>query len=125
MTEREIVQGFQTRHLRTDLLPRLRIQADNVYRIDNPYGQHPWMRMDDETLLRSAGLFRTDILSQKQGYTRAAVLLLGSDEIIREVAPTYATDALIWRVDQERCPNGDAYADAGRFPRHVATDRER
>jgi ATP-dependent DNA helicase RecG len=66
---------------------------------------HPWLEMDDEALLRSAGLYKRDYQTGKKGYTLAAVLLLGKDEVIRDVLPHYKTDTLL------RVENVDRYDD--------------
>jgi len=61
--------------------------------------------MADEELLRSAGLFKHDHQTGKDGYTLAAVLLLGKDEVIQSVLPHHKTDAIL------RVENVDRYDD--------------
>jgi ATP-dependent DNA helicase RecG len=61
--------------------------------------------MTDEELLRSAGLYKHDHLTGKDGYTLAAVLLLGRDEAIQSVLPHHKTDAIL------RVENVDRYDD--------------
>ena len=63
---------------------------------------HPWLLLNDEELLKSAGLYQTDPLTGAQGYTQAAALLLGRDEIILSVLPAYRIDALVRRHDMNR-----------------------
>jgi ATP-dependent DNA helicase RecG len=63
---------------------------------------HPWLLLGDEELLKSAGLHQTDPLTGAQGYTQAAALLLGRDEIILSVLPAYRIDALVRRQDMNR-----------------------
>ncbi|OGX86778.1 hypothetical protein BEN47_12395 [Hymenobacter lapidarius] len=63
---------------------------------------HPWLLLPDEELLRSAGLHQTDPLTGEQGYTLAAVLLLGSDQVLQTVLPAYRIDALVQRQDLDR-----------------------
>lgn len=53
-------------------------------------------------LLKSAGLYGTDVSTGKKGFNLAAILLLGKDEVIQNVCPTYETDALIRRVNLDR-----------------------
>ena len=72
-TERKIYPYVKTEDLRLDLLPRLRTMAQN--RADQPV--HPWMEMNDEEMLRLAGLYGTDRVTGETGYNLAAVLLLG------------------------------------------------
>ena len=50
--------------------------------------KHPWKKMSDREIIRSAGLYKTDIASGKSGMTLAAVLLLGKDETIFAPFPT-------------------------------------
>jgi ATP-dependent DNA helicase RecG len=63
---------------------------------------HPWLLLRDEELLRSAGLYQSDPLTGGQGYTLAAVLLLGSDQLLQAVVPAYRIDALVRRQDLDR-----------------------
>lgn len=63
---------------------------------------HPWLLLGDEELLKSAGLHQTDPLTGVQGYTQAAALLLGRDEVILSVLPAYRIDALVRRHDMHR-----------------------
>lgn len=63
---------------------------------------HPWLLLSDEELLKSAGLYQTDPLTGTQGYTQAAVLLLGREETIFSVLPAYRIDALVRRQDMNR-----------------------
>jgi ATP-dependent DNA helicase RecG len=63
---------------------------------------HPWLLLPDKELLRSAGLYQVDPLTGEQGYTLAAVLLLGSDQLLQAVLPAYRIDALVRRQDLDR-----------------------
>ncbi|MEJ7662060.1 MAG: ATP-binding protein [Hymenobacter sp.] len=63
---------------------------------------HPWLFLSDEGLLESAGLWQTDYQTGQSGYTLAAALLLGRDEVIRSIMPHYRIDALVRREDLER-----------------------
>lgn len=66
---------------------------------------HPWGLMTNEELLKSAGLYLTDHLTGKSGYTLACILLFGKDETIMSACPQHRTD-LIKRVN-----NLDRYDD--------------
>lgn len=66
------------------------------------HADHPWLLLSDEELLRSAGLYQVDPLTGEQGYTLAAVLLLGSDQLLQAVLPAYRIDALVRRQDLDR-----------------------
>ena len=97
-TERKIYPYVRTDDLRLDLLPRLRIMAAN-----NSCGQgHPWNVMTDKELLKSTRLYGTDRVTGESGYNLAAVMLLGTDEVILDVAPVYVTDAILRRNNTDR-----------------------
>ena len=98
-TENRIVQGITINELRSDLIKEARKRA--VLRRPD----HPWGRMDDMELLRSASLYRTDFPSHQEGFTLAAVLLFGKDDVIHSVLPHYKTD-LICKIE-----NADRYDD--------------
>ncbi len=71
----------------------------------NERADHPWQEMNDEELLRSAGLYKHDYQTGKEGYTLAAILLLGKDETIQSILPHHKTDAIL------RIENTDRYDD--------------
>lgn len=96
-TERKIYPYAKMEDLRLDLLPKIRILA-----INHAGGNHPWATMDDYTLLKSAGLYGHDIVTGEEGYNLAAIMLLGKDDVILNVAPTYVTDALVRKVNVDR-----------------------
>ena len=50
--------------------------------------------MDNEEVLRSAGLIITDTKSGEEGITLAAILLFGTDNMIMPVLAHHKTDAL-------------------------------
>ena len=85
--------------LRPDIIDRARQMARGRNR------NHPWLTMSDEQLLRSAGLILTDVDTNKEGLTLAAILLFGKDSTIMSVLPQHKTDA-IYRVE-----NIDRYDD--------------
>lgn len=49
-------------------------------------------------LLKNVRLFHKDYQSGKQGFTLAAVLFFGNDDVILDVLPHHKTDALL-RLD--------------------------
>ena len=98
-SENRIYPYLKFSDFQQELFSRVRTLAKNE-RAD-----HPWQDMSDEELLRSAGLFKHDHQTGRDGYTLAAVLLLGKDEVIQSVLPHHKTDA-IFRVE-----NVDRYDD--------------
>ncbi len=98
-TENRIYPYLRLNDLRTDLIDRARRLA----RGQRP--DHPWLELSNEELLRSAGLYQKDYNTGQEGYTLAAALLFGKDEVIQSIVPYYKTDALY------RVQNTDRYDD--------------
>ena len=96
-TEKKIYPYAKLEDLRQDLLPKIRIMAQN-----HAGGTHPWTAMDDNELLKSAGLYGRDVVTGEEGYNLAAIMLLGKDDVILNVAPAYVTDALVRKVNVDR-----------------------
>ena len=96
-TEKKIYPYAKMEDLRLDLLPKIRTMAQN-----HAGGQHPWSTMSDQELLKSAGLYGRDIVTGEEGYNLAAIMLLGKDDVILNVAPAYVTDALVRKVNVDR-----------------------
>jgi len=80
----------------SDLFPKIR----NLIRGNNK--SHPWLPLTDKQLLKKAGLWKKDFASGQEGYTLAAVLLLGKDETIHQILPHYKTDVLVRKQNMER-----------------------
>ena len=74
-------------------IDRARIMATNR----NPH--HPWERMTNDEILRSAGLYKKNLQTGESGYTLACILLFGTDEAILSALPHHKTDA-IYRVEE-------------------------
>lgn len=96
-TERKVYPYARMEDLRLDLLPKIRIMAAN-----NSSGIHLWSKMSDEELLKSARLYSMDRVTGKSGLNLAAIMLLGKDDVILDVAPAYVTDALLRKVNVDR-----------------------
>ena len=101
-TEQKIYPYVAKSDLDLSDLKRLRIRAQNNSRDER---RHPWMDMDDDQLLRSAKLIGTDRESGKSGFNLAAVMLLGTEDVIKDICPAYVTDAIL------RVRNIDRYDD--------------
>ena len=85
-SERRIYRYVGMEDLRPDLLVRMRQMA--LARKPD----HTWGSLDDEAMLRSAKLYAKDRSTSEEGFTLAAVLLLGDDDVIGDVCPAYKTD---------------------------------
>lgn len=64
--------------------------------------EHPWKRMTNGELLRYSSLWRKDFRTNESGYTLAAALLFGNDDVISSVCPTYSVDAVVRIINQDR-----------------------
>lgn len=95
-SENTIYAAITISDLRADLIQRSRTLANN-----NKPG-HSWMELNDEEMLRSANLWKKDWKTGEQGYTLAAALLLGKDEVIQQIVPHYKTDAILRRQNTDR-----------------------
>jgi ATP-dependent DNA helicase RecG len=100
-SENRIYPYVKLEDLRSDLLQRVR----KMVRAENP--DHPWGTLTDEELLSSAKLYQRDYQTGKEGYTLAAILLLGKDEVIQSVLPHFKTDAILRRVNLDRYDDRD------------------
>lgn len=100
-TEQHIFPHLRMEDLDLELLERCRRRA--VAR--RP--QHPWGKMSNEELLRSAQLYARDIETGKEGLNRAAALLLGKPEVILSACPGYKTDAVFRHRQPDRYDDRD------------------
>lgn len=124
-TEQRVYKHVAPDDLKLEMLDEVRRRASRKQ------PDHEWARLDDEALLKSAGLFGKDFSTGDEGFNLAAVLLLGKGEVIRSVCPPYKTDA-IWRVDPDsryddrldvRCNLVEAYDLLAGFCRNHMPDR--
>lgn len=103
-TEQRIYPYVTKSDLNLSELKRLRIRAQNNSRDER---RHPWMDMDDDQLLRSAKLIGVDRESGKSGFNLAAVMLLGTEDVIKDICPAYVTDAILRVKDVDRYDDRD------------------
>lgn len=96
-TEKKIYPYVTLQDLRLDILSKVRQMAVNY-----AGGNHPWENMNDKELLQSAGLYGRDMATGEEGYNLAAIMLLGKDDVILNVCPTYQTDALVRKINMDR-----------------------
>ncbi len=85
-----------------DLIERARRLANS-----NVNKRHPWMDMTDLELLKSAGLYKQDIITKEEGITLAGIMLFGYDRTILNVNPYCRTDALLRIDDVDRYDDRD------------------
>ena len=97
-SENKIFPYATLEDLRLDLIDKVRARTRR---------DHPWREMDDMALLKSAGLYKKDILTGKEGMTLAAILLFGKDETIMSALPHHRTDAILRRENLDRYDDRD------------------
>ena len=76
------------KNLREDLFEKARKWA--ILKNEN----HAWKNMSNEEIVRTSGLYREDVMTQKKGLTLAAILLFGTDETIMSCLSNFKTDAI-------------------------------
>ena len=101
-TERKVYPFVKASDLRLDLLPMIRMRAANF-----SGGRHPWVKMSNKDLFNSARLYTEDKVTGEKGVNLAAIMLLGSDDLILDICPAYMTDALFRRTDPDRYDDRD------------------
>lgn len=87
--------------LRSDLIEKARIMATN--RTAN----HPWSKMTDIEMLRSASLYERNLQTGEEGINLACILLFGKDDVIASALSYYRTDAILKVKDIERYDDRD------------------
>lgn len=95
-TEGKIYSLISSNDFKDGLLDKVR----NLIRNNKP--NHPWLELSDNEFFRASGLFRRDYQNGNEGFTLAAILLLGRDEVIKDVLPHYKIDALVRIKDPDR-----------------------
>lgn len=100
-SENKVYPFVRIEDLRSDLINRTRKLAS----IQNK--DHLWAAMTDEEIMKSSRLYQRDFQTGKEGFTLAAILLLGKDEVILSVLPHHRTDAVLRRVNKDRYDDRD------------------
>lgn len=98
-TENIVYPYLKFTDFKKNLFPKVR----NL--ISSNSANHPWLSLDNKQLLEMAGLWKRDFQLGTEGYTLAAGLLFGKDEIVQQIIPHYKIDALV------RIENTDRYDD--------------
>ena len=88
-TESRIYPGLSFNDFEPSLFPKVRqLMRSN-------YTNHPWLALNDHQMLEKAGLKRKDYATGEEGYTLAAALLFGKDQVIQQILPHYKIDGLV------------------------------
>lgn len=75
-------------------------KAKNLIR--NLRSDHPWLELSEMDFFKQANLYRTDIHTGEEGFTLAALMLFGKDEIIQSALPYYKIDCVVRRNQTDR-----------------------
>ena len=97
-TEQKVYPFVTKKDLRLDLIPRIKNMVSE---------ENPWKDMSADQILKSARLLGVDASTGKRGFKAAAILLLGSDDVIGDIFPVYKTDALLQKVNVDRYDDRD------------------
>ncbi len=90
--------------LNHDLIEKARKLAD----INIGYKKtHSWVNMTDLEMLKSAGLYKKDEETKKEGVTLAGIMLFGYDNVIANVNKFCRTDAILRIDDLDRYDDRD------------------
>ncbi len=95
-TEGTIYPFIKNSDFKDGLLEKVR----NLIRSNKP--AHPWLELSDEEFFKTSGLYKVDYQNGSEGFTLAAVLLLGKDIVIKNILPHYKIDALVKIKDVDR-----------------------
>jgi len=87
-SENRIFPAVRYEQLRVDLIERGRKLA----LIQN--SNHPWKEMDNMTLLKRSSLYMENPITGEKGFTLAAILLFGTDELIAAALPAFRIDVI-------------------------------
>ena len=63
---------------------------------------HPWLELSDMDLFKQANLYRRDVRTGEEGFTLAALMLFGKEEVIQSALPYYKIDCVLRRVNTDR-----------------------
>lgn len=99
--ENKIYPFAKITDLREDLFEKVRRMVAN--RTSN----HPWLKMTNEELLRSAGLYEKNLETGKEGLNLAGLLIFGSDDVIKSILSYYKTDAILKTKNVDRYDDRD------------------
>lgn len=95
-TESEIIPNLGM----DDLDKALFDKARNLIRSNR--SDHPWLSIDDLSILKEAVLWRKDFITGKEGLTLAAALIFGKDSTIQSILTAYKVEAMLRKENTDR-----------------------
>ena len=100
-TEDAVILYFKLADCNKKMFTRVRQMAN--LKVDD----HPWMKMTDMEIIRSAKFYGTDPETGRSGMTIGAALIFGNDEVIARALPAFKTDALLIVENLDRFDDRD------------------
>ncbi len=76
-----------------DLEPELFVKVRNLIRSNK--SDHPWLLMDNLSMLKESVLWRKDFITGQEGFTLAAALIFGKDTAIQSIVPAYKVESMV------------------------------
>ena len=98
-SENKIYPYLKIKDLRKDLI----LKVKKLAKLANE--QNDWVNLEDDEFLKSTCLYQTDYTTGNSGITLAGVLLFGTDEQIKSVAPGFKIELVKKVIDEERYDN--------------------
>lgn len=95
-TEGIIYPALKFEDFKAELFEKVR----NLIKSNN--ANHPWLALNNRQMLEISGLWKRDFQTGQEGYTLAAALLFGKDEVIQQIIPHYKIDAMVRIENVER-----------------------
>ncbi|MEO0129704.1 MAG: RNA-binding domain-containing protein [candidate division WOR-3 bacterium] len=95
-TEGKIYPKVKFEDFNKDLFPKVR----NLLANRSP--SHLWLSLSNEEIIKISGLKKKDYITGEEGYTLAAILLFGKDDVIQDILPHYKIEMLVRINNLER-----------------------
>jgi ATP-dependent DNA helicase RecG len=84
----------------SDFVPGILARVRKIITINRP--AHPWNELTNKEFYHTSSLYCRDLQTGAEGFTLAALLLFGKDEVIQSALPHYKIDAIVRKVDLDR-----------------------
>ena len=95
-TENEIFPHLEISDLDSSIFETVR----NLIRSQR--SDHPWLALDDFSILKEAVLWRKDFVTGEEGLTLAAALIFGKETTVQSIVPAYKVEAVIRKENIDR-----------------------
>lgn len=95
-TESQIIPNLTLEDLDKEVF----VKARNLIRSNK--SDHPWLFLDDLSMLKEAVLWRKDFTSGNEGLTLAAALIFGKETTIQSIVSAYKVEAMLRKKNVDR-----------------------